>query len=1063
MTESAIIVKYGNTARYQIQLVEKVMKIDENEFFRQATLHICGNLEIEAALFNSLKFLRKEIPVDRIYLQLYEKGQNAMRTVAVATEREGKTVDLLTPLSDEARQEMMQYQKEYLKQKPDYVWLFRDDPHKQMMTSETFNYHGARATSLMVMPLGIDDKVVGGGSLLLATEGDNKFTQQHADLLSLLKYPFAIAMSNALKHRSELKLHGREFFWAATIRICGNLEIEEALFSTFQLLRQSMPVDWMAIAHYDEGSNSMRTIATADQEEGKSIDLLTPLSDKAQNHWNQKQSTITQKVHLFDEPEKVKLGREMLHFHGIEATSLLVLALGFGGRRIGTLALVSRSAERFSQKHAELLSMLSEPFSLALSNTLKHRSELKLHDREFFMEATRRICGNLNIEEAMFSTLSFLRQSMPATIMFLERYDESSTATRTIAKATLDKGESLDLLAPLSPAAQKWAKGYITDNTRRIYYYDNPHERPLASEMMRFHNISLSSVILLPLVTGEQVVGSLIIGSETDDMLTQEHADRILLLSEPFAVAMSNALKHRSELKLHDREFFWEATMRICGNLEIEEGLRATIEFLSKHMPADRIYLERHEIDHNAMNFVAQASAEKGEKMDALIPFSEQAKAAMQEMWQAWEDGLYPEVKVINNPDGEPLTTHLLKSLNEPSSSVMSLPLIVEDQLLGSLVLLAEGYDRFKEDHARLFANLKVPFFVAMSNILKHREIIKLKDLLADDNRYLHGELRRLHGDEIIGANFGLRNVMHKVQHVAALGSPVLLLGETGVGKDVIANTIHYSSSRSDGPFVSVNCGAIPDTLIDSELFGHEKGAFTGALSQKRGRFERADKGTIFLDEIGELPPHAQVRLLRVLQSKEIERVGGDKTVQLNIRIIAATNRNLEEMVRQGKFREDLWFRLNVFPVWIPPLRDRTVDIPALLQHFINMKRKELNMPVIPELSPGAVDSLMQYHWPGNVRELENIVERALILNHGGPLAFDKFIQSEEKETTAVSDQSPVQEKLDEVIFSHIQKVLSKTKGKVHGSGGAADLLGINPSTLRNRMNKLGINYGRGK
>jgi len=348
-----------------------------------------------------------------------------------------------------------------------------------------------------------------------------------------------------------------------------------------------------------------------------------------------------------------------------------------------------------------------------------------------------------------------------------------------------------------------------------------------------------------------------------------------------------------------------------------------------------------------------------------------------------------------------------------------------------------------------------------MSNALKHREVIQLKDLLADDNRYLHGELRRLSGDEIVGANFGLRDVTHKVQQVAALNSPVLLLGETGVGKDVIATTIHYSSSRSNGPFVSVNCGAIPDTLIDSELFGHEKGAFTGALSQKRGRFERADKGTIFLDEIGELPPQAQVRLLKVLQSKEIERVGGVKTISLDIRIIAATNHNLEEMVKLHQFREDLWFRLNVFPIWIPPLRERKVDIPSLVQHFVSLKAKELNLATIPTLSSGAIDPLMEYHWPGNVREVENVIERAMILNPTGPLTFEHLNLGQPKKTMELRGQSEETDNLDVVISQHIRRVLSRTKGKVHGPDGAAAFLGINPSTLRNRMKKLGIDYGR--
>ena len=300
---------------------------------------------------------------------------------------------------------------------------------------------------------------------------------------------------------------------------------------------------------------------------------------------------------------------------------------------------------------------------------------------------------------------------------------------------------------------------------------------------------------------------------------------------------------------------------------------------------------------------------------------------------------------------------------------------------------------------------------------------------------------------------------MYKVRQVASLDSPVLLLGETGTGKDVIANAIHYSSSRSEGPFVSVNCGAIPDTLIDSELFGHEKGAFTGALAQKRGRFERAHTGTIFLDEIGDLPLQAQVRLLKVLQSKEIERVGGIRTISLDIRIIAATNHNLAEMVKQGTFREDLWFRLNVFPIRIPPLRERQADIPALIQHFINHKARELKLAGIPELAPGAIDPLTRYHWPGNVRELENVIERAIILNPIGPLTFEHLYPGQPTNIPATVGPGKELTSLDEVISRHIHQTLSRTNGRISGANGAAAVLKVNPSTLRNRMKKLGIFY----
>jgi transcriptional regulator with GAF, ATPase, and Fis domain len=303
---------------------------------------------------------------------------------------------------------------------------------------------------------------------------------------------------------------------------------------------------------------------------------------------------------------------------------------------------------------------------------------------------------------------------------------------------------------------------------------------------------------------------------------------------------------------------------------------------------------------------------------------------------------------------------------------------------------------------------------------------------------------------------------MNMVRQVAPLNSPVLLLGETGVGKDVIANAIHFSSPRKDGPFVKVNCGAIPETLLDSELFGHEKGAFTGALSQKRGRFERADQGTILLDEIGELPPQAQIRMLRVLQYKELERVGGTHPISVDIRLIAATNRNLQEMVKEKQFREDLWFRLNVFPIRIPSLRERGEDIPALVHHFVKRKTRELKLPNPPALAQGAIDRLTAYDWPGNVRELENLVERALILSQGSPLTFDELSKGNEK-NIASSPAGPEGKtlNLDAAISDHIRRVLEMAHGKVHGKGGAAELLGMNPSTLRYRMDQLGIPYGR--
>ncbi len=511
---------------------------------------------------------------------------------------------------------------------------------------------------------------------------------------------------------------------------------------------------------------------------------------------------------------------------------------------------------------------------------------------------------------------------------------------------------------------------------------------------------------------------------------------------------------------IDENEFFREATLRICGNLEIEEGLRDCIKYLSKYIPADSIYLERYEKGLGAWRIVARATAEKGEITDVLVPIPESKREGLIQMVRGFRDGKLSPVLVHNNPEDEPVIQSILEALGESSSSAMGLALMVEDHIIGILGLLAKGFNRYNEQHVRLLSTLREPAFVAMSNILKHEEVVKLKDRLADDNRYLHRELLRISGDKIIGADFGLGDVMNKVRLVAPTESPVLLSGETGVGKDVIANAIHLGSTRRDGPFIPVNCGAIPDSLLDSELFGHEKGAFTGALSQKRGRFERADKGTILLDEIGEMPLEAQVRLLRVLQNREIERIGGTKSISLDIRIIAATNKDLEKAVKEGRFREDLWFRLNVFPIVVPPLRDRTSDIPALAQHFIERKAKELKIGETPKLAKGAIEVLMAYDWPGNVRELENIVERAMILHRGELLSFEELWTASSQHAAAGPPASRQQSlDFDTVTVQHITRVLKMTGGKIHGPGGAGEVLGMNPNTLRYKMKKLGISF----
>jgi transcriptional regulator with GAF, ATPase, and Fis domain len=508
--------------------------------------------------------------------------------------------------------------------------------------------------------------------------------------------------------------------------------------------------------------------------------------------------------------------------------------------------------------------------------------------------------------------------------------------------------------------------------------------------------------------------------------------------------------------------FFREVTVRICSSLDIRTALANVFDYLSEHFPLDTLCLTILDADLGAIRRIANAMTRDLDIPDETIPLSKQLWDQVQTFSQH-----HRKVFISTDPDiiGELFDSLGVPHLKMKGNSDLVLPLWIGQGFIGFITLRVGGEKRYNSDHLELLGTVAEPFAIALSNALAYEKILKYRDILIDDNRFLSKELFPYTGDEIVGSNSGLRNVMEMVRQVAPLNNSVLLLGETGTGKELIANAIHYSSPRKGGPFVKVNCGAIPENLIDSELFGYDKGAFTGATSDKRGRFERASGGTIFLDEIGELPQKAQVRLLRVLQYREIERVGGNKPIPVDIRVIAATHRNLERMVSEDQFREDLWYRLNIFPIIIPPLRQRKEDIPALARFFVARKSRELDIKTPPAIAPGALQRLMEYSWQGNIRELENLVERELIRHKGGQLMFNSLPGGKDDAMT-VSNQDAFEVyndslSLDEMMALHIRKILEKTNGRIHGSGGAAEILKIKATTLRGRMDKLGIKYGR--
>jgi formate hydrogenlyase transcriptional activator len=416
-------------------------------------------------------------------------------------------------------------------------------------------------------------------------------------------------------------------------------------------------------------------------------------------------------------------------------------------------------------------------------------------------------------------------------------------------------------------------------------------------------------------------------------------------------------------------------------------------------------------------------------------------------VWQTQQPLLVPNIAA------EARWPNVMRCMREDDArSCCFVPLTTAVRRLGAIAFLSLEKEAYSEDDLEFLQQVAHPVAIAVENALAFQQIAELKDKLAKEKLYLEEELRLEHGfEDIIGDSDALKQVLKQVEVVAPTDSTVLIQGETGTGKELIARAIHRLSGRSERTFVKLNCAAIPTGLLESELFGHERGAFTGAITQKAGRFELADKGTIFLDEVGEIPLELQSKLLRVLQEQEFERLGSTKTIRVNVRLIAATNRDLKAMVEAKQFRSDLYYRLNVFPVTVPPLRERCEDIPTLVRYFTQhyAVRMKKNIQTVPAKT---LEILSQYAWPGNVRELENLVERSVILTQG----TDLQVPISELRTTSDSTVPPMTA-LEEAERDHILRALQETKWVVGGGSGAAARLGVKRTTLQSKMQKFGI------
>jgi formate hydrogenlyase transcriptional activator len=634
---------------------------------------------------------------------------------------------------------------------------------------------------------------------------------------------------------------------------------------------------------------------------------------------------------------------------------------------------------------------------------------------------------------------------------------------------------------PVEETAGWWI--YQNQHTLSIADWSRDARFPAVREALKSLACDTPSFLGVPLTSPHRNLGVLAIASSQPHAYSEEEISFLSSVSDGLAMAIDASLNfetsRRAQLELERQnsrlKLLLDLTNRVTSSLDLHELLRSTAASIRELMDCDYVPIGLRDANSEKFQIYAQDfPLSRGFfKEQIWVSPVGQIRNAL----DALKPILLTEIKPANH---SPEVYERL--VGEGIKSVWLIPLVSRGCLLGFYGLGRRGEESFSDDDSEFLVRIGSQIAIAVENALAFREISELKNKLAQEKLYLEEEIRsEMDFEQIVGRSPALRHVLELVETVAQTDSTVLLLGETGTGKELIARAVHDHSRRKSSTFVKLNCAAIPTGLLESELFGHEKGAFTGAIAQKVGRMELADQGTLFLDEVGDIPIEIQPKLLRALQEREFERLGSNHTRKANVRLVAATNRDLENMIASQQFRSDLYYRLNVFPIRIPPLRERKEDIPLLVSYFVQKYSRQMQKDI--DTVPGtALKTLSSWHWPGNIRELENFIERAVILTRGksleaplgelkapapssppvdrrGAVGRDYVARIVRETIEGLSKVAPNRDREEESENqrSEIMRVLRETDGRVGGSEGAAARMSIKRTTLISRMKRLGI------
>lgn len=683
------------------------------------------------------------------------------------------------------------------------------------------------------------------------------------------------------------------------------------------------------------------------------------------------------------------------------------------------------------------------------------RLRRQLERTQLQIEVSHAVVSQLSLGDLLRTISGLLRRFIDYELASVVLYNEAARELRVHA---LDKPAPGGVLGEGDAMPMDGTPPGLAITTRKTVRRDRVDVKEFYAPVMQHaYAAGLRSGCSVPLISHDRVLGTINVGSMREAAFTAD--DQLLLeqISSHVAIAVENALNfERAERERQRSQLLLEINNAVISHLDLDQLVSEISGTLHDIMPHDSAGIALYEPELNHLREYTNVTYKdvNAFKVGDTIPI-EGTPAG-----EVFATGL-PMLIKRRNRTKYPLDRYSQLDEEDMPKSACLAPLSSHGRKLGIVGVSSTQEEKFTETDLELFSQIANQVAIAVENVLAYREIESLKNTLASEKLYLEEEIKsEFNFAEIVGQSAALKKILRQVETVAPTDSAVLLFGETGTGKELIARAIHDLSGRRERTLVKLNCAAIPTGLLESELFGHEKGAFTGAIAQRIGRFELAHKGTLLLDEIGEIPLELQPKLLRVLQEHEFERLGSSRTIKTDARLIAATNCDLPQMVAEKKFRSDLFYRLNVFPINIPPLRERADDIPLLAGYFTQKHALRMNKR-IKTIDKQTLDALSAYRWPGNVRELENFIERAVILTNGSglqaPLAELGVSTNggSDKQPEPVAVSGPVS--LEAVERAHIEEILRQTRGVIGGKGGAAEILGLPISTLRNRMKKLGL------